>query len=93
MQSDKEVTQVFIHEAIAARSTENPFITRKSWNCVDGIWCHAGLRILPSDTPDCCLILSAYSNRRASRGWQPTASDLTADDWEPAGPIRSLTRE
>lgn len=62
-----------IYIAIKATTEKRPFITRIAW---------AGLqiKILPTDSPDCCII-SSLSGRNPRRGWQPTAEDLTAEDW------------
>ena len=70
---------MFIHEAIKAPTTKKPFITRKAWmlNDID----RAIIRILPTDTPDGCIMVSDYSSRGPCRGWQPRAEDLVADDW------------
>lgn len=72
---------MYIHEAIQARTAEHPFITRKKW-CGDITpWKYAQVKILPTDSPDCCWIESKASNKGPCRGWQPTAEDLAADDW------------
>ena len=70
---------MYIHEAINSTTRRKPFITRKAWLLTD-TEC-AIIRILPTNSPDCCLIVSDYSTRGASRGWQPRAEDLIADDW------------
>ena len=71
--------RVYIHEAIRSTSEKRPFITRKEWIPYD--MDRSTLRILPTDTPDCCIVISDYSSRGPSRGWQPRAEDLAADDW------------
>lgn len=71
---------MLIHEAIKERIPEKPYITRESWN---SLW-SAGIRIMPTDTPDCCILFSGAA-RRPVRCWQPTATDLTADDWITTG--------
>lgn len=69
-----------ISEAIKARDRKHPYIRRKSWeypiNKID-----SPLRILPTDSPDGCIVLSPLSEARCN-GWMPTAADLGADDWE-----------
>ena len=72
--------QMTISEAIKARTEEKPYITRKAWN-IKIFDCRAvELKIMPTDTPECCIITSrvAISPRR---GWQPQLEDLIADDW------------
>lgn len=75
---------MYIHEAIQARTQEKPYIARKSWNYPTRSPVFATIRILPTDTPDCCVIESVNSER-GCRGWEPRTSDLVADDWEPVG--------
>ena len=70
---------MYVHEAIASTTHKNPFITRLAWDM-------AGLdrpivKILPTNTPDCCLIVSDFSTHGPCRGWEPAAKDLIADDW------------
>lgn len=79
-----EVRTVFIHEAISARTEERPYITRESWSYPTSAWHNAQIRILPTNTPDCCVIESVASNG-PRRGWQPMAEDLAADDWVAVG--------
>lgn len=69
-----------ICEAVKARTNEQPYITRASWNYPTNVWCKAAIKIMPTDTPDCCVIES-ITNNNPCRGWMPTAEDLTADDW------------
>lgn len=71
---------MYIHEAIKARTQDEPFITRQSWTEDYGAYAWQGAKILPTNTPDCCLTLTRYS-RTPCRGWQPCAVDLLADDW------------
>lgn len=59
--------------AIKATTEKRPFITRTAW-------ADPGIKIRPTDSPECCIISSPYC-ARPSRGWQPTAEDLTAEDW------------
>ena len=70
---------MYIHEAIASTTSQKPFITRRSWD-MDGFE-QAVIKILPTNTPDCCLIVSDFSSHGARRGWEPSAKDLVADDW------------
>lgn len=64
-----------INDAISSRTEEKPFITRRAWD-IEQV---ADIKVLPTDTPDCCVIFS--NSTRPCRGWQPTARDLVADDW------------
>ena len=71
---------MYIHEAIKARTADEPYITRERWHdrfnprrCWES-------RIRPTDSPDCCIIESKHT-ATATRGWQPMAEDLCADDW------------
>jgi hypothetical protein len=56
------------------------YITRKKWirlsPAPDG-----GIRIQPTNSPDGCIVISDVEHGMR-HGWQPTAEDLTADDWE-----------
>lgn len=70
---------MYIHEAINNTTPKKPFITRLSW--VLGDIEKLTMRILPTNTPDCCVMVSDYSSRGPCRGWQPRAEDLAADDW------------
>lgn len=72
---------MYIHEAIAAISSKTPYIARKAWECITDHSCGACIKVLPTDGPDCCIILSEYA-RTPFRGWQPQRGDLIADDWE-----------
>ncbi len=71
---------MFIHEAINARTADKPCITREAWKIFNSSVSMEGIRLLPTNTPDCCIL---FSNGRKipSRGWQPKAEDLVADDW------------
>ena len=71
---------MYIHEAIRARTAERPFITRKRWVDDYGSYSHLSVKLLPTDTPDCCVLESKLS-KNPCRGWQPMAGDLLADDW------------
>lgn len=73
---------MFIHEAIKARTADKPFITRQSWKINNSRLSLTCIRLLPTNTPDCCIISSSTGRKNLSRGWQPTAEDLEADDWE-----------
>lgn len=75
---------MFIHEAINARTPDKPYITRRSWGYLTDVPVVAPIRIQPTDTPDCCIV-EGTARRKPCRGWEPTAGDLTADDWDVVG--------
>lgn len=62
-----------IIEAIKSTTENRPSITRTAW-------AEMQVKIRPTNTPDCCII-SSLSGSNPRRGWQPTAEDLTAEDW------------
>lgn len=72
---------MYLHEAIKARTADTPYIARANWRDEISPWKHLNIRILPTNSPDCCIILSHSRKQDFSRGWEPTAEDLTADDW------------
>lgn len=43
-----------------------------------------GTKIYPTNSSDCCFVLSDDKSRQPVRCWNPTANDLVADDWEVA---------
>ena len=71
---------MYIHEAIKARTEEKPYITRESWNYSTSVWYNAAIKIMPTNTPDCCVI-DSFATKNPGCRWNPTADDLTADDW------------
>lgn len=75
---------VYIPEALRNTSRMKPYITRKSWAYPTENPTSAAIKILPTNSPDCCVIMSV-SRGIPCRGWEPTAGDLMADDWEPVG--------
>lgn len=74
-----------IHEAIAARDEKRRCIVRECWKeptryvRADKVIFSSPVKIKPTTSPDRCIVLSDVSGQTA--GWQPTADDLTADDW------------
>lgn len=70
-----------IYDAMKARTADRPFITRQAWRNDYGPWAVYGVRVLPTNTPDGCLIQSRASTKMPIPRWQPTAADLVADDW------------
>lgn len=73
---------MFVHEAIKARTEAKPFITRTAWKVHRSSLSQEYVRLLPTNTPDCCILFSSCSGKIPCRGWQPTEEDLAADDWE-----------
>lgn len=77
---------MYIHEAIASTSRENPTITRKAWSYsfltkVAKVK-YGTICIQPTNSPDRCVVLSPMSGYAGQ--WFPTKDDLLADDWEVA---------
>ncbi len=68
---------MYIHEAIAARTDERPYITRESWK---DKWYRLHVRLLPTNTSDGMVYLSE-TQETPRRGWQPRAEELLASDW------------
>ena len=64
-----------ISEAVARALKENKSITRSSLQDL-------GFEVLPTDSSDCCYIVSTDKKQKPARCWNPTANDLVADDWE-----------
>lgn len=74
---------MYINEAAMSVTPKRPFIRRKSWDYPTDKPTVA-IKILPTNSPDGCVIKSA-TEKNTRHGWQPTASDLIADDWETIG--------
>jgi len=72
---------VNIHEAIMARTHEKPYITRRDWGYITVNPVAVSIKILPTNSPDGCVVESVSAEGPRS-GWQPTAGDLAAEDWE-----------
>lgn len=74
---------MYIHEAIAARTRREPFVTREAWQYVviknDGRPPGCPIKLNPTDSPDLCIVLSETSGTTC--GWRPSLEDLIADDW------------
>ena len=75
---------MFIHEAILSRTLGKPCIRRRAWGYSTSSPVNAPVKIQPTDSPDGCVIIST-SRKAPCCGWQPTAGDLMADDWEIVG--------
>ncbi|AMW98414.1 Thoeris anti-defense Tad2 family protein [Rummeliibacillus stabekisii] len=61
-----------IQEAILAALKEGRGITRESWGT-------RSILIIPTNTTAC--MVSVDFNDHSTPRWQPTADDLTANDW------------
>ena len=72
---------MYIHEAVQSTSLKHPYITRSSWDRLSPEP-SGGIKIMPTDSPDGCIVISDVKDGRR-RGWQPTAADLAANDWQP----------
>lgn len=71
-----------IIEAIKSTNKNVPFITRQEWQHVYGDPRNAP-KLLPTTSPDGMILFSgANGKQNPRRGWQPTAEDLTAEDWK-----------
>lgn len=72
---------MYIHEAVREAMKRQCRIQRKEFIAGNG-W--QDIRILPTDTSDCCIpSLWEHGNEvSCGRCWNPSADDLIADDWE-----------
>lgn len=78
-----------IVEAIRSTCKDTPYITRQKWETeFDAVPGHRIL-LMPTDTPDCIIVISHRDGIRSYPRWNPTKEDLLADDWITVGP--SLT--
>lgn len=69
-----------IQKAVKQALKEDKCIRRKSIN--SGIL-DSQVLIKPTHSLDCCMVLIIGEKKgRKPRYWNPTADDLTADDWE-----------
>lgn len=57
-QAEKGGERMNISEAIQARTEQKPFITRKKWRSEFNTWQAADIKIQPTDSPDCCIVMS-----------------------------------
>ncbi len=73
-----------IHEAIKARTEDQPFIVRTSWLNDFGRYEKWVPKILPTNSVLCCVAYATLGEKAKDpcRGWQPSARDLVADYWE-----------
>lgn len=79
-----------IGEALRARTNLKPGIRREAWdypltvgNEKQQMTTQIKFRIIPTNTPDGCLI-DSLTDAGLRAGWSPTVADLLADDWETA---------
>lgn len=70
---------MYIHEALLARTPESLCIHRKVWDST--LFPGRHLCIDPTDECVCCIVYTV--DGRIGPCWNPQASDLLADDWEP----------
>lgn len=72
---------MYIHEAVKEAMRDNALIIRTSARETKSDIYSA---IRPTNSYDTCLLVVMKGERidRACRWWNPTADDLTADDWE-----------
>lgn len=64
---------MYIHEAIQ-KLGQDGYLTRKN------AWWGKLLKIKPTDTEDCCVIISPEG--APGKKWNPRREDLMANDWE-----------
>lgn len=70
---------MYIHQAIRATTPEESCIHRTAWD--DILFPGRELCIDPTDECVCCVCYTV--DGRIGPCWNPQASDLLADDWEP----------
>lgn len=73
---------MYIYEAIQSTSYERPMITRKAWIYPTR---DPGpeIGILPTDSPNGCMIICSEKCMKEYQMWTPQKGDLLADDWYP----------
>lgn len=64
-----------IQNAVKQALETDGYIKRSSLDCSRTL-------IRPTNSYDCCIIFVEGKENQQSRYWNPTADDLTADDWE-----------
>lgn len=74
-----------IVDAIKATTEEMPYITREKWAQELHHALGHRIRLLPTDTMDCVVYVGTRDGRCLPR-WNPSKSDLLAEDWTPTGP-------
>lgn len=77
---------MFIHEAVQKTSLERPMITRKAWiypTSEPG----PGIVIMPTDSPNGCMIVRSEPFAQGHTLWTPKKEDLLADAGIPSGSL------
>lgn len=69
-----------IQQAAREAVAERKHMTRSAWVHIMSKPCSAAFKLLPTNTPDCCIAVSVYESS-PRKGWQPSAEDLMAEDW------------
>ena len=64
-----------IQDAVKMAIETNSCIT-----CTTAFW-HGRIKIKPTDTPDCCMVIHLEKNTPPVCGWQPQAQHLISNDW------------
>lgn len=67
-----------INEAAVLAAEEGKCMTRRSVRIETG---GNLMNIKPTNSSECCAIVSRKNERPSCRFWNPTLDDLTADDW------------
>ena len=75
-ETESEVRTLKISEVVERALEEMKPITRTSY--LEEL----GFKIFPTNSSDCCYIVSGNGERNPTRCWNPTAADLMADDWK-----------
>lgn len=65
---------MYLHEAVKRAGKTGKYIVRKSTYNE-----HCGYKLMPTNTGDNCIVVPVKG--LPTRGWQPNADDLAADDW------------
>lgn len=71
---------MYLHQAVEAAMEGRMCVRRRAWDYPTSKPV-ISVKILPTNSPDGCVILGA-AHQIPRSGWQPTAEDLTAEDWE-----------
>ena len=66
---------MFIHEAIRRANVESKAIRIMPWK-------EQGLGIIPTNSDALKMYVVSLEGKKGSRYWNPSAEDLTTDDWE-----------
>lgn len=63
-----------IKKACKKAHKEGKAISRRSWG-------KYGMRLIPTNSWNCVIIISGSNNKPISSRWNPKLEDLIADDW------------